>query len=64
MPKPLGVNQNRASLPGGLLETGEAVLQHLHFREREQERQRGLGALVLAQPVHVQTIAEGPALFK
>ena len=32
-------------------------MQCLHFRQRQQERQRGLAALVLAQPVHVQTIA-------
>src|ERR1051325_1727556 len=43
--------------PGWLLETGQGVLQRLHLREREQKRERGLGALVLAQPIHVQTVA-------
>ena len=34
------------SCPGHFLEAGEGVLQRLHFREREQEGQRGLRPLV------------------
>ena len=49
--------KNSSLLPGGFLETGEAVLQRLHFREREQERQRGFAALILTQPVHMQPVA-------
>src|ERR1039457_5535287 len=40
----------------GFLEAGDGVLQRLHFRQREQEGQRGLGALILAQTVHVQAV--------
>ena len=32
-------------------------MQCLHFRERQQERQRGFGALILAQPIHMQAVA-------
>src|ERR1035438_4661231 len=50
-----GSNQHR-SFADGFLEAGDDVLQRLHFRERQQKGQRGLGALVLAQTVHVQAV--------
>ena len=40
-----------------LLETGERVLQRLHFRQRQQKGQRGFRALILAQPVHMEAVA-------
>ena len=49
-------NQSRLLFAIRFLETGEGVLQRLHFRQRQQKGQRGFGALVLAQTVHVQTV--------
>ena len=44
-------------LRSGLVEDGDGVLHELHFRQREQEGERGFRALVLVDPVHVQGIA-------
>src|SRR5579859_3472929 len=49
-------NRQPGLFPGGLLETGESILQRLLLGECEQEGQGGFGALILAQAVDVQAI--------
>ena len=45
---------------GRSLEAGDGILERLHFREGDKECQRRFRTLILAHPVHVQSVATAP----
>ena len=59
----LQAEQQVTTLDGDrLLEARHHVLRQSHFRQREQERQRGLRALVPIDAIHMQSIAAAAGL--